>query len=152
MLNKYVTYDSVIRAFDLLQASTASSPLTHKELRQEALQVLDLTEGMDVGSVLTDQMLVDIGLKIEGIEPGEKNGYILPVTFGRAVEEAVISRMTEMIHTYEEALTTFLDDSASNNEQRRIAFLALAKKVPVAVSTIQPVHLPQVIVPTEGQA
>ena len=40
-------------------------------------------------TILTDKEIIAIGNQASAIEPGE-NGYILPVTFARAIERAVL--------------------------------------------------------------
>lgn len=44
---------------------------------------------MTTETVLTDAEIITIGHQARAIEPGG-NGYILPVTFARAIEQAVL--------------------------------------------------------------
>lgn len=49
---------------------------------------------MTTETTLTDAEIITIGHQASGIEPGE-NGYILPVTFARAIEQAVLAKLAE---------------------------------------------------------
>ena len=44
---------------------------------------------MTTETILTDEEIITIGRQARAIEP-EGNGYILPVTFARAIEQAVL--------------------------------------------------------------
>lgn len=47
---------------------------------------------MNTKTVLTDEEIIMIGKQVEAIEVGE-NGYILPVSFARAIEQAILQSL-----------------------------------------------------------
>lgn len=47
---------------------------------------------MTTETILTFEEIIMIGQQVEAIEPGE-NGYILPVTFARAIEQAILQSL-----------------------------------------------------------
>jgi|SRR5699024_10872972 len=59
---------------------------------------------MTAETVLTDEKIITIGHQARAIEPGG-NGYILPVTFARALEQAVLQsvRVSRWIDVSESA-------------------------------------------------
>ena len=53
---------------------------------------------MTTETVLTDEEIITLGQQARAIESGE-NGYILPVTFARAIEQAVRAKLAEQQET-----------------------------------------------------